>query len=324
MHIPVMPTEVTKYWVSLDRFSNIREGIYIDATFGEGGHSRIILDKLPENTIVIGIDLDKQRAIDGKEKFKKWIKEKRLWLINENFKNIKSVIHAFKTKVGITDLSVRGVLFDFGMCTTHLEENRGFSFRELEAPLDMRFDRENNKLTAEEILNSWKEEEIARIIWELGDEPRSRRIARAIIEFRKTHGAFKSVGDLVELLRKNVGNVSRGKKIHFATRTFQAFRMAVNHERENIIIGLKGALDILSKEGRIVTISFHSGEDRVVKNFFRYESKDCVCPPNFPICRCRHKKSLSVITKKPLTPSQKEKNLNPNSRSAKVRVAEKK
>ena len=320
MHIPVLQAESVKLWASLDRGKDVQEGIYVDATFGEGGHSRHLIDlaKEKQRITVVGIDQDQTQIAKAKIKFAKLIKAKKLFLYHDNFANLFKVISSFQPI-----RPVRGVLFDFGTCSSHLKANRGFSFQEPEAPLDMRFNLEGERPPAADILNRWPQDELEKLLKEKGEERYWRRAAKAIVEKRKTGARFEKVSDLLGVLEKVLASPYRKQPIHFATRVFQALRIAVNQEDENIKKGLAEALKILDRDGRIAAISFHSGEDRIVKQFFRQESRDCLCGPNLPQCVCNHRKSLQIITRKPLVPTAAEIRENPNSRSAKLRAAEK-
>lgn len=242
-------------------------------------------------------------------------------MFHDNYTNLNKIVSSFQNKK--QNLPVRGILFDFGLCTGQLTENRGLSFNESQAPLDMRFDREYNDLTAAKILNGWTEEQLVFIFRDLGEERHSRKVAREIVKHRNGSSKFNTVADLLTVLERTLAATYRKQKIHYATRIFQALRMAVNREKDNVFEGLSTARNVLVKEGRIVAISFHSGEDRIVKNFFRNEAKDCLCPPQAPQCSCQHQKTLKIITKKPLVPDSKEIQSNPNARSAKLRAAEK-
>ncbi|MFH1182999.1 MAG: 16S rRNA (cytosine(1402)-N(4))-methyltransferase RsmH [Candidatus Moraniibacteriota bacterium] len=338
MHIPVLLETAVRLWASLDKSNAVKPGIYIDGTFGSGGHGSYLIElgNKEKNVIVIGLDRDGEQIKKAKSKYQRFIQKEKLFLFHDNFSNIKEIASTFQkkqklvlspaTECGINSvegLPVRGVLFDFGLCTDQLTAMRGFSFNEPGALLDMRFDREYNDLTAAEILNTWPEEQLATVFRDYGDEKHSRKAAGAIVESRKNGNGFKTVEDLLVVLNKVLASAYRRQKIHYATRIFQALRIAVNREAENILEGLKGALSVLNIGGRIVTISFHSGEDRIVKNFFRQESRDCICPPQLPQCVCGHQKSLKILTKKPITPSWEEINQNPNASSAKLRAAEK-
>lgn len=323
-HVPVFLNEAISYLTLRDKNPIARKGIYLDVTFGRGGHSHFLLESPGINmgSIVIGIDWDGYIIEKSKVKYRKFIKNKKLFLFQDNYRNLDKIVNSFQKKQKFK-LPVRGVLFDFGLCSDQLDSMRGFSFNEPKAPLDMRFDREYNDLTAAIILNTWPEADLITIFRDYGDERYSRKTARAIVESRNKGQYFNLVNDLLQVLKTVLAPVYSRQKIHYATRIFQALRIAVNSEEENVLEGLKRALTVLARGGRIVAISFHSGEDRLVKNFFRQESRDCICPPQLPQCVCGHKKNLKIITKKPVIPSWEEVGSNPNARSAKLRVAEK-
>jgi len=321
MHIPVLLEEAVSRWSATEEKSKIRPGIYVDATFGGGGHSRLLLEKSRENpdVVVIGIDRDPAQYQESKIKYQRWIEEKRLFLYNDSFANIKEIVSSFQKKQK-RKAEVRGVLFDFGIAIDHLGARRGFSFQAEDDPLDMRFNPEDTEVTAAEILNHEREEKLAEIFRNYGEEKYSRRVAKAIAE-QRTRRPLTQVKDLLEILKKTLAPVYRKQKIHFATRVFQALRIAVNQEYSEIKAGLEAALAVLDSKGRLAAISFHSGEDRLVKNFFRRESRDCLCPPNVPACICGHQKSLQILTRKPLVPTPEEIQANPSARSAKLRAA---
>jgi 16S rRNA (cytosine1402-N4)-methyltransferase len=210
---------------------------------------------------------------------------------------------------------VHGVLLDLGISSTQLSvAARGFSFQR-DGPLDMRMD-PGLERTAADLVNSLTVEELADLLWRYGEERRARRIARAIVAARP----LTATGELAKVVARTVG---WSERIHPATRTFQALRIAVNDELGALETVLPQALHVLAPDGRLAIISFHSLEDRLVKSFFRQESRDCVCPPDMPICTCEHKASLRIITRRPVGPTAMEKARNPRSRSAKLRVAEK-
>jgi 16S rRNA (cytosine1402-N4)-methyltransferase len=297
MHIPVLQKEVIKY---LDPKPNEN---FIDCTIGEGGHTLAILEKNKPNGKVLGIEIDPQLY----ENLKASEIKNRLILVNDSFVNLKKIVEKYKFK------SVNGILFDLGLSSWHLEKSgRGFSFQKNE-PLDMRyyvmhFRRSSNlydKLTAEKILNEWPEKEIEKILKEYGQERFAKKISKKIIEERKAK-PIKTTFQLVEIIKKATPIWSHHKRMHFATRTFQALRIAVNDELENLKKVLPRALEILERNGRLVVISFHSLEDRVVKNFLKENSK---------------KYFLKILTKKPIIPSLEEIKRNPRSRSAKLRAA---
>lgn len=280
MHIPVLKKEVLQY---LDPKPGEN---FIDCTINGGGHTAAILEKNKPNGKVLGIELDKD--IFDKLSLSK---TDRLVLINDSYTNLKKIVqeHNFK--------AINGILFDLGMSSWHLEESgRGFTFLKDE-PLDMRYSLEND-LTAEEIVNNYSPEKIEKILKEYGEERFAKRIAKRIIQQRPIKSTFQLVG----IIKKAVPG--RRAKIHPATRTFQALRIAVNDELNNFKKALSQAVEVLEKHGRIVIISFHSLEDRIVKNFFKDSN-------------------LNILTKKPITSSQGEIKINRRSRSAKLRAATK-
>ncbi len=302
MHIPVLQKEVLEY---LNPKANEN---FIDCTIGDSGHGIAILEAIEPNGKLLGIDWDleniyrlKIQSVSWRTKFKN-----RLILINDNFVNLKEIVQ--KEKFG----PVSGILFDLGMSSWHLKESgRGFSFLQNE-PLDMRYNKNakcemrNAKLTAEEIVNKWSEKEIEQILKEYGEERFAEKITKRIIEERKIT-PIRTTFQLVEIIRKAVprGGYEKGR-IHPATRTFQALRITVNDELNNLEKVLPQALNVLKPGGRLAVISFHSLEDRIVKNFFK-ENKLC----------------FKTLTKKPIRPTETEIKLNPHSRSAKLRAAEK-
>lgn len=334
MHIPVLLNEVIE---NLNIQSNQN---FIDCTFGDGGHTMAILEKNGPNGKVVGIDWDLQKFKVQSLKFK--VKE-RLILINDNFANLEKIIEQLRSNAKFKNLKFSGIFLDLGFSSRQLEENgRGFSFQKDEF-LDMRFNKLDTDLTAEKIINKYSEKELADIFWKYGEEKHSRRIARIIVQDRKKQKitTTKQLADLIYRIHpdgyqgkkfKACGEQSRtiqnskfkiSKTIHPATKVFQALRIAVNNELENLKQVLPQAIKILELKGKICVISFHSLEDRIVKQFFKQESKNCVCPSEFPQCVCNHKASLKIITKKIITPTFEEIKNNPRSRSAKMRVAEK-
>jgi len=282
MHIPVLKKEVLQY---LNPKPNEN---FIDCTISEGGHTYSILEKTKPNGKVLGIELDK----DIFDKLS-LLQIDRLVLTNDSYVNLKEIVKKSKFT------SINGILFDLGMSSWHLEESgRGFTFLKDE-PLDMRYNLESD-LTAEEIVNNYSQEKIEKILKEYGEERFAKRIAKRIIQTR--FKKIKSTFQLVEIIKRAVPG--KRTKIHPATRTFQALRIAVNDELNNLEKVLFRAVEVLEKGGRIVIISFHSLEDRIVKNFFKDSS-------------------LKVLTKKPVIPSEEEIKINRRSRSAKLRAATK-
>ena len=295
MHIPVLQKEVVKY---LDPKPNEN---FIDCTVGEGGHASAILEKNGPKGKVLGIDRDPGQIKNLKFKIKNW--EKRIIPICDDYVNLGEIVR--KNKFG----PVNGILFDLGISSWHLEESgRGFSFQKDE-PLLMTFKKtpEPSDLTAKKIVNEWEEENIAQIIESYGEERYARKIAHAIVFFR-SKGEIKTTRELVKIIEEAVPKTYLHKRIHPATKTFQALRIAVNDEIESLRDGLRKGFEHLTTRGRMAVISFHSIEDRIVKNFFRERAKGGIA---------------RLITKKPITPTQGELTENPRSRSAKLRVIEK-
>jgi 16S rRNA (cytosine1402-N4)-methyltransferase len=290
MHIPVLLSEVIKL---LDPKENEN---YIDATLGEGGHTLALLQKTSPAGKVLGIDLDPETLEIAHRKLHAF--GDRLILANDNFKNIEAIIDEKKFK------EISGIIFDLGMSSRDIDEaGRGFSFMKDE-PLLMNFG-SDSLLTAEQIVNNWPEDELEKILKLYGEERFARQIARRIVVAR-SNKPIKTTFDLVKIIENSVPSFYRHGRIHPATRTFQALRIAVNDELNTIQKGLEIALKIVSAGAKIAVISFHSLEDRIVKNFFR-----------------DHKDVLKILTKKPVTPAEVEILNNPRARSGKLRVAQK-
>lgn len=291
VHIPVLQKEVIKY---LDPKPNEN---FVDCTFDGGGHALMILERSGKGK-VLGIDYDEEILKTAKERISKAGYEKRTIVACDNYANLKLIIDNCKFK------SISGILLDLGMSSWHIEDSkRGFSFSKNER-LDMRYGADN-PLTAEKILNYWSEQEIERVLREFGEEGFSEQIAKTIIGARKMK-PIRTTFQLVEVIKMALPSKFLHQKIHFATRTFQALRIAVNSELDNLKKVLPQALEALDKNGRLVVISFHSLEDRIVKNFFRDKESEQL---------------ITVVTKKPITPSDEEIRINPRSRSSKLRAA---
>jgi 16S rRNA (cytosine1402-N4)-methyltransferase len=283
-------------------------GRYIDCTINGGGHAAAILEECSPGGQLLGIDADPEAIKMAKERFKPY--GNNVILVNENFRYLENICdrHAFRP--------VNGIIFDLGMSSLQLEESgRGFSFQQ-DAPLDMRFS-PRQSLTAADIVNTYSEHELTEIIRRYGEDYRGRQIARRIVERRP----LRTTLELSRVVQEAVGG-ARGR-INPATKTFQALRIVVNEELESLQLALGQALNLLGSGGRVVVISFHSLEDRLVKEFFRRESQGCLCPPSVPVCVCGHKPKLKIVTKKAVQSSPGEIQANPRSRSAKMRVAEK-
>jgi 16S rRNA (cytosine1402-N4)-methyltransferase len=282
-------------------------GRYFDCTVGGGGHSVAILKHSTPGGQLLGIDADPDAVKDAGQKLKDF--SGSFLLVNENFINLEAVAIRYDFR------PVHGILFDLGLSSLQLNGNgRGFSFQ-YDAPLDMRLNPEQ-EVTAADIVNTYSENSLSHLIRTYGEESHSHHIAHSIVGERP----IKSTLQLVRIIERATGG--RRGKIHPATRTFQALRIAVNHELENIETALQQATRLLGFEGRLVVISYHSLEDRIVKQFMQRESKGCICPPETPTCICQHMPSLRLVNKKVVTPSPEEIRLNPRSRSARLRAAE--
>jgi 16S rRNA (cytosine1402-N4)-methyltransferase len=282
-------------------------GRYIDGTVGAGGHAAGVLRASRPDGQLLGLDRDPAALELARETLAEF--GDRVHLRHAPYAEMAK----WAESLGWDD--VDGVLLDLGLSSMQLDEAaRGFAFKE-DGPLDMRFD-PSQDLMAADLVNTWPEAELADVLSRLGEEPKARRIARAIIRERPV----ETTSQLARIVAASVGGA--GGKRHPATQTFQALRMAVNDELGQLEKGLHEAVGCLSPGGRLAVIAFHSLEDRMVKQFLRRESRDCVCPPEQPICTCGHKASLRVITRKPIRPGKAEILGNPRSRSARLRVAE--
>ena len=287
-----------------------RDSLIVDGTLGDGGHTELLL-KNTTNVRVLGIDRD-MRAIERAEKRLASFRS-RITLVHGNFSDIKIILK----KANL--MNVDGLILDLGVSSPQLDSpNRGFSFMR-NGPLDMRMD-SSQKITAADLLVELSDEKLVSIIKEYGEERFSKRIVRAIRQ-AQTKSSIKTTLQLSNIISTAV-HASRQYKIHPATRTFQALRIAVNGELEHIKKALVDSVDILQESARVIVISFHSLEDRIVKNFFKNEEKDCVCPPKFPICSCGKKQRLKIITRKPIIPTAEEVTRNARASSAKLRVGE--
>jgi len=281
-------------------------GRYVDCTLGGGGHAASILDHSSPGGQLLGIDADPKAIEVARDRLQHY--KGSTLLVNDNFVNLQSICIKY-------DFSpVHGILFDLGLSSLQLNGNgRGFSFQH-DAPLDMRLN-PNQKVTAAQIVNTTPEAKLAHLIRTYGEESYSRRIASHIVKERP----IETTRQLARLIEKTV---SRRGKLHPATKTFQALRIAVNHELEYLETALRQAIDLLGYEGRLVVISYHSLEDRIVKQLMQRAARGCICPTDIPTCVCDHIPHLRLINKKVITPTAMEIDLNPRSRSAKLRVAE--
>jgi len=287
-------------------------GIYIDGTVGAGGHAAAILTASAPDGQLFGLDQDGTALEIARHRLAEF--GTRVHLLEANFSQLEEVAMAYQIP------AADGILLDIGVSSMQLEQpERGFSFQ-MDGPLDMRMNPSRGK-TAADLVNSLPEDELANLIYRFGEESYSRRIAKAIVQARPIY----RTGQLAQIIAGAVprkATKQAGKKIDPATRTFQALRIAVNDELAALEQALPQALELLKPGGRLAVISFHSLEDRIVKQYFKQEAQDCICPPEQPICTCRHKSTVTIITKKPITPSLAEIDANPRARSAKLRVVE--
>jgi 16S rRNA (cytosine1402-N4)-methyltransferase len=308
-HKPIMLEECIE-------FLKIRhDGVYLDGTLGGGGHSSEIVKSLGPNGVLIGIDQDKNAIEAAKKRLLSIDSKANIFIKHTNFENIREVLEEQKID------SVDGVLLDLGVSSHQLDEGeRGFSYQH-DAPLDMRMN-QNDDFDAHTLVNTWSKDDITRIIRDYGEEKWAARIAEFIVRSREVQ-KISTTGELVDIIKSAIPAAARREGPHPAKRTFQALRIAVNRELEVLENLLDTVTDLLSCGGRLAIISFHSLEDRIVKKSFQKQSQGCVCPRDFPKCVCGFKPKLRIITRKPITPSEKEIDENPRARSAKLRVAEK-
>jgi 16S rRNA (cytosine1402-N4)-methyltransferase len=306
-HRPVLLRE------TIESLAVARGGLFVDCTVGLGGHSEAILETTPDAQ-VLAIDRDGEALELARSRLKRF--GMRFSAVQADFRDITRVLAIAKVS------QARGVLADLGVSSLQLDSSsRGFSFRH-DAPLDMRMDAQGGVETAAELLGRLSEVEIAKIIFEFGEERRSRRIARWIVERRNLGTPVKTTRDLAALIERAVG-FGKQRRIHPATRTFQALRIAVNSELENLDRFVADAVDLLAPEGRLAVISFHSLEDRIIKRTFGKLSGRCECPPRWPACQCGARKLVEVMTRRPIVASDEESSDNPRSRSARLRVCRK-
>lgn len=302
-HIPVLLDEC------INGLNIRKNGIYIDGTLGGAGHSLKIATKLENTGKLIGIDRDEEAINKAKHTLKNF---SNIIYVQDNHDNIKEILNKLDIK------RVDGILLDLGVSSYQIdEETRGFSYMK-DSPLDMRMDKKQ-KLTAEKIINNYSEEELANIIYKYGEEKFSRRISKEICEYRKNK-KIETTLELVEIIEKCVPKQAQG---HPAKRTFQAIRIEVNNEIEPLHKTILDAIDVLNKGGRLCTITFHSLEDRTVKEAYIESSGKCICPPDLPYCVCGNESKGKIITKKPILPTEEEMKINSRSKSAKLRIFEK-
>jgi len=289
------------------------DGIYVDGTLGGAGHSSEIIKHLGENGLLIGIDQDENAIKAASEKLSPMMD--RVKLVRDNFSNLSHVLEELEIE------QFDGLLLDLGVSSHQLDEaERGFSYMN-DAPLDMRMDN-RNPLTARDVVNSYSQKDLEDIIKSYGEDNWAKRIAQFIVEFRKEE-EIVTTHQLVDIIKKAVPKGARIDGPHPAKRTFQAIRIEVNGELDIIKNTIEAAVQKLNIGGRVCIITFHSLEDRIVKNVFKSLNNPCTCPIEFPMCQCNKKPMVKIITRKPILPTDEELEVNPRSRSAKLRVIEK-
>lgn len=288
-------------------------GIYVDGTLGGGGHARAILENTAPDGLLIGIDRDGDALLESEKRLQPF--GQRKILIKGNFADIGEIL---------TNLNIRkvdGILLDLGVSSHQLDTaDRGFSFS-LDAPLDMRMD-QSSRYRAYDLVNLSPGKELRKVIRDYGEEPMAGRIARAILA-KRASVPIRTTIELADVVCRAVRRQGVRKKVHPATRTFQAIRIAVNQELSNLSTAMDAGIDQLGRGGRFSIISFHSLEDRIVKETFRSLEGRCQCPPGLPVCQCQREAKLRVLTRKPLRPEADESETNPRARSARLRTAEK-
>ncbi len=296
----------------IEALNIFNDGIYVDCTLGGAGHSGEIIKRLSDKGLLIGIDQD-QDALDEAEKKLKGCGN--LKLVKNNFQNIYDILEDLNIK------GVDGILMDLGVSSYQLDNpERGFSYMK-DSPLDMRMNKDG-ELTAEYIVNEYSVDELYRIIKEYGEEKFAKRISNFIVQ-RRNEKRITTTWELVDIIKAAIPAKARREGPHPAKRTFQAIRIEVNSELEIISGAIEDSVEKLNKGGRLAIITFHSLEDRIVKNTFRKLENPCTCPPEFPMCICGNEAKVKVITRKPIEPTEDEIQINPRSRSAKLRILEK-
>lgn len=305
-HVPVLLNE------TIDLLAPHPGGVYVDCTVGAGGHARAILERVGPNGMVVGIDRDPQAIEAARRNLA--VYGDQLILVRDNFANLRHILSRLAIE------AADGFVFDLGVSSIQLEdEQRGFSYWK-DGPLDMRMD-PSQTTTAYHLVNGLTEDELARVIAEYGEERWARRIAQFIVRHRERE-RIETTGQLVEIIKAAVPAAARREGGHPARRTFQALRIAVNDELGSLERSLEDAVDLTKPGGRVCAISFHSLEDRIVKNVFRRLARGCECPPDAPTCRCGKAPVVRVLTPKPVTPGAGEVAANPRARSARLRAAE--
>ena len=312
-HIPVLVDEVIQF------LQPKNHGFYVDGTVGLGGHAAVILQKSAPSGTLLGIDLDSEALAIAKQRLHEY--RERVTLVDGNFAHLDRLPRLYQSseQTETTISPIDGILFDLGVSSLQLDTpTRGFSFTH-SGPLDMRMD-VSQSLSAGHVVNRHPEDVLATIFTQFGQERWAKRIARRIVHARKRK-RISTTYQLAEIVLEAIPPRSTGWRIHPATRVFQALRIYINDELKNLHSGIHCAASALKPGGHLCIISFHSLEDRIVKEQFRTLSRDCICPPKTPICVCQHTRTLQTLTKRPIVPTPDEIRRNPRSRSAKLRVA---
>lgn len=303
-HVPILTTEVIRYLITN------KSGTYIDCTIGGGGHSLAILETLNKDGKLIGIDVDHEAVAFSKKRLAKF--GNQVIIKQGNFSQLAKILSDENIS------QVDGILFDLGVSSHQIDQkSRGFSYR-IAGPLDMRMNTKQ-KLTAEQIVNEYDENKLANIFKKFGEERHAKQIARAICQERRK----SNISDTLQLANLIVKTVPYKNRIKTLSRIFQALRIYTNKELSNLKLALIQSIPLLKKSSRLVVISYHSLEDRIVKKFFHDQENPCSCPADIPTCICGKKPILKILTKRVIKPAQDEINLNPRSRSARLRAAEK-
>lgn len=306
-HIPVLFHEI------MDIMEPKPGEFFVDCTLGGGGHSKGFLERTSPDGRLIGIDQDTNALVAAQQNLNSY--EGRVVFVHSNYQNLDAILNEYAPE------GVDGILFDIGVSSHQLDEkDRGFSYMQ-DAPLDMRMNREQS-LDAWQVVNTYSEDELHRIIKEYGEERWAKRVAKFIVEFR-SQKPIETTGELVDIIKRAIPKGAREEGSHPAKRTFQAIRIEVNNELGVLQDTIAVAVKHLKKGGRLGIISFHSLEDRIVKEQFRYFASDCICPPELPFCQCDKVSEVKILTRKPVTASAEELEANSRAKSAKFRAVEK-
>ena len=306
-HIPVLFHEI------MDIMAPKPGEVFVDCTLGGGGHSKGFLERISPDGTLIGIDQDTNALAAAKQNLSDY--DGRVTYVHSNYSNLDEILSTYAPD------GVDGILFDIGVSSHQLDEkDRGFSYMQ-DAPLDMRMD-QSRSMTARDVVNTYSEEELHRILKEYGEERWAKRIAKFVVEFRSKQ-PIETTGELVDIIKRAIPKGAREEGSHPAKRTFQAIRIEVNDELGVLERTIEVAVKYLKTGGRVGIISFHSLEDRIVKEKFRYLASDCICPPELPFCQCDKVSEVKILTRKPVTASNEELEMNSRSKSAKFRAVEK-